>query len=63
MRQLYNKSLYCYNLAQALHFGEEICLSKFLLTSFFQVMDEAVQIMDAPRKMKYIVGPLWIVQL
>lgn len=29
----------------------------------FKVMDEVVKIIDAPRKMKHIVGPLWLVQL
>ena len=55
--------MYCYNLAQALHFGENICLSKFLLVSVFKVMDEVVEIMDAPGKVKDIVGPLCLVQL
>lgn len=47
---------YSYNLAQALHFGEDICLGKFLLASIYKVM-------DTPGKMKPIAGPLWIVQL
>ena len=55
--------MYCYNLAQALHFGENICLSKFLLVSVFKVMDEAVEIMDTLGKMEHIVGPLWLVIL
>lgn len=55
--------MYCYNLAQALHFGEDICLSKFLLAFVYKVMDEVIEIMDALGKMKHIVGPLWIVQL
>lgn len=55
--------MYCYNLVQALHFREDICLSKLLLASVYKVMDEAIKIMDAPGKMKHIVGPLRIVQL
>lgn len=55
--------MYCYNLAQVLHFKEKICLSKFLLALVFEVIDEDVEIMDAPRKMKHIVGPLGIFQL
>ena len=51
-----------YNLAQDLHFREDICLSKFLLTFVYKVIDEAVKIMDTPDKMKHIVGLLWIVQ-
>lgn len=55
--------MYYYNLAQALHFTKDTCLSKFLLALVFKEMDEAVKIMDAPGKMKHVVGPLWIVQL
>lgn len=55
--------IYCYNLAHALHFGENMCLSNFLLALVFKVMDEVVETIDAPRRMKHIVGPLWLVQL
>ena len=55
--------MYNYNLAQALHFEEDICLSEFLLASIYKVMEEAIEIMDTPRKRQHIVGPLWIVQL
>ena len=40
-----------------------ICPSKFLLAFFYKVMDKAFKIMVTLGKMKYIVGPLWIVQL
>ena len=55
--------MYNYNLAQTLHFEEDTCLSKFMLASIYKVMDEAVEIMDTPEKMKHIARPLWIVQL
>jgi len=54
--------MYSYNLAQDLHFREDIFLSKFLLASINKVMEEAIEIMDTPGKMKPIVGPLWVVQ-
>lgn len=56
-RSLQNPT-YSYNLAQAFHFGEDIYLGKFLLALVFKVMDKAIEIMDTPRKMKHIVGPL-----
>lgn len=34
-----------------------------MLASIYKVMEEAVEIMDTPGKMKPIAGPLWIVQL
>ena len=40
-----------------------MCLSNFLLALVFKVMDEVVETIDAPRRMKHIVGPLWLVQL
>lgn len=51
-------AMYNYNLAQTLHFGEDICLGKFLLASVYKVMKEVVEIMDTPSKMKPIVRPL-----
>jgi len=52
--------MYSYNLAQALHFGDNICLRKFFLASIYKFMEEAVEILDTPGKMKPIAGPLWI---
>ncbi|KHN35887.1 uncharacterized protein LOC114367667 [Glycine soja] len=52
-----------FNLAQALHLGKDICLSKFLLASLYKAMDEAVDIFKAPYLLRNFSGPLWLMQL
>nr|KYP43587.1 hypothetical protein KK1_034965 [Cajanus cajan] len=54
---------YYYTLAQALHLKKKICLSKLLLASFYNCLDEASKSLFRETGPRNLTGPLWLLQL
>uniref|UniRef100_A0A151UFU2 Aminotransferase-like plant mobile domain-containing protein n=1 Tax=Cajanus cajan TaxID=3821 RepID=A0A151UFU2_CAJCA len=54
---------YYYILAQALHLGKKICLSKLLLASLYTCLDEASESLLCELGPRNLSGPLWLLQL
>ncbi|KAG5028571.1 hypothetical protein JHK87_012085 [Glycine soja] len=62
-RKIYLTWLKCLEAKKAQHWKNINIYDMIQLSKYEVVMDEVVKIIDAPRKMKHIVGPLWLVQL
>uniref|UniRef100_A0A151UD95 Aminotransferase-like plant mobile domain-containing protein n=1 Tax=Cajanus cajan TaxID=3821 RepID=A0A151UD95_CAJCA len=54
---------YYYNLAQALHLKNKICLSKLLLASLYTCLDEASESLSRESGSRNLSGPSWLLQL